>query len=110
MDRELKRQREATREATRRAQRIREDALRQAREATRTDRDDASDEELGYVTTDDSFSAILDDAAAAWSKRFSEPKQDAKHESKQEPVTERIADLFDDLGARLRGDKHRGQD
>jgi curved DNA-binding protein CbpA len=110
MDRELKRQREAKREATQRAQRIREDALRQAREATRADRGDASDEDLGYVTTDDSFSAILDDAAAAWSKRFSEPKQDSEHASKQEPVTERIADLFDDWGARLRGDKRRGED
>ena len=118
LDRELKRQRVAKREATRRAQRIREDALRQAREATRADQGDASDEDLGYVTTDDSFSAILDDAAAAWSKRFSEskqddqhtPKQDDKHAPKQEPVTERIADVLDDWGARLRGEKQRGQD
>ena len=100
MDRELKRQREAT------------------REATRADQGDASDEDLGYVTTDDSFSAILDDAAAVWSKRFSEskqddqhtPKQDDKHAPKQEPVTERIADVLDDWGARLRGEKQRGQD
>ena len=106
MDRELKRQREAKREAERNAQRIREDALRQAREAAHADGGGASDEDLGYVTTDDSFSSIFDDAAAEWSKRFS----DAKPESKQEPVTERLADLFDGWGARLRGEKQREQD
>jgi curved DNA-binding protein CbpA len=122
LDRELKRQREAKQQAERNAQRIREDALRQAREAARADGDGKgpSDEELGYVTTDDSFSAIFDDAAAEWSKRFSEAKSEAKHgkpeskqskpESKQEPVTERLADLFDGWGARLRGEKQRDQD
>ena len=63
LDRELKRQREAKRQAERNVQRIREDALRQAREAARGD-GAPSDEELGYVTTDDSFSAIFDDAAS----------------------------------------------
>jgi curved DNA-binding protein CbpA len=124
LDRELKRQREAKQQAERNAQRIREDALRQAREAARADGDAPSDEELGYVTTDDSFSAIFDDAAAEWSKRFSEakPKTKAEHdtkaehetkaksESKQEPVTERLADLFDGWGARLRGEKQREKD
>jgi curved DNA-binding protein CbpA len=117
LDRELKRQREAKRQAERNAQRIREEALRQAREATRAE-GGASDEELGYVTTDDSFSAIFDDAAAEWSERLSEHKPE--HESKQqrkpksesepEPVTERLADLLDGLGARLRGEKHRDRD
>ena len=63
LDRELKRQREAKQQAQRKAQRIREDALRQAREAARAD-GGPTDEDLGYVTTDDSFSAILDDAAS----------------------------------------------
>jgi curved DNA-binding protein CbpA len=106
MDRELKRQREAKREAERNAQRIREDALRQAREAARADGDGPSDEDLGYVNTDDSFAAIFDDAAAEWTKRFSE----GKPESKQEPVTERLADLFDGWGARLRGEKQHEKD
>jgi DnaJ family protein C protein 30 len=120
LDRELKRQREAKQQAERNAQRIREDALRQAREAARADGDAPSDEELGYVTTDDSFSAIFDDAAAEWSKRLSEAKREskqaepeskqAKPESKQEPVTERLADLFDGWGARLRGEKQREKD
>jgi curved DNA-binding protein CbpA len=117
LDRELKRQREAKQQAERNAQRIREDALRQAREAARADSGGPSDEDLGYVTTDDSFSAIFDDAAAEWSKRLSEAKSEAtseskraKPESKQEPVTERLADLFDGWGARLRGEKQREKD
>jgi curved DNA-binding protein CbpA len=106
LDRELKRQREAKHQAERNARRIREDALRQAREAARADGGGPSDEDLGYVTTDDSFSAIFDDAASEWAKRFSE----AKPESEHEPVTERLADLFDGWGARLRGEKHREKD
>jgi curved DNA-binding protein CbpA len=120
LDRELKRQREAKQQAERNAQRIREDALRQAREATRAEHGGASDEDLGYVTTDDSFSAILDDAASDWAKRFSEAKHsgEAKESAAKpsapdkpsEPVTERLADLFDGWGARLRGDKPRDRD
>jgi curved DNA-binding protein CbpA len=118
LDRELKRQRAAKQQAERNAQRIREDALRQARDAARADGGGPSDEDLGYVTTDDSFSAILDDAATEWSKRFSEAKQSseakpsakAKPDSHQEPVTERLADLFDGWGARLRGEKQHEKD
>jgi curved DNA-binding protein CbpA len=117
LDRELKRQREAKQQAERNAQRIREDALRQAREAARADGGGPSDEDLGYVTTDDSFSAIFDDAASEWAKRFSEAKQSSEGKpsakakpDKPEPVTERLADLFDGWGARLRGEKHRDQD
>jgi curved DNA-binding protein CbpA len=118
LDRELKRQREAKRQAQRNAQRIREDALRQAREATRAEQGGPSDEDLGYVTTDDSFSAIFDDAASEWAKRFAEGKQSSepkpsaksKTKSRQEPVTEKLADLFDGWGARLRGEKHRDED
>ena len=88
----------------RRAEQIRADALRQAREAARPTGDRPSDDDLGYIKTDDSFSAILDDAAAAWSKRLTGDEADDA-EPKREPVNERLADLFDDLGARLRGDK-----
>jgi hypothetical protein len=62
------------------AQRAREQALRDAREAAsesdpqtahgRTER--PSDEELGYVRTDDSFSKILADARAELADRISE--------------------------------------
>ncbi len=117
LDRELRRQREAKQQAQRNAQRIREDALRQAREATRAD-GGPSDEDLGYVKTDDSFAAIFDDAAADWAKRFNEGKSPSDGESSdtpkpdghQEPVTERLADLFDGWGARLRGEKQRDKD
>jgi curved DNA-binding protein CbpA len=113
LERDLAAQREAKREAVRRAQQIREDALRQAREAAQTSGDRSSDEDLGYVTTDDSFSAILDDAADAWSKRImgdgdGDGERGDDGERKREPVNERLADLFDDLGARLRGDKPHG--
>ena len=84
LDRELKRQREAKQQAERNAQRIREDALRQAREAARADGGGPSDEDLGYVTTDDSFSAIFDDAASEWGKRFSEAKQSSEAEAVRE--------------------------
>jgi DnaJ family protein C protein 30 len=118
LDRELKRQREAKQQAERNAQRIREDALRQAREATRAEAGGPSDEDLGYVSTDDSFSAIFDDAASEWGKRFSEakhpsepkPSAKAKTKTREEPVTERLADLFDGWGARLRGEKQRDED
>jgi DnaJ-class molecular chaperone len=118
LDRELKRQREAKQQAERNAQRIREEALRQAREATRAEQGGPSDEDLGYVNTDDSFAAIFDDAASEWGKRFSEAKQSsegkssakAKTKSREEPVTERLADLFDGWGARLRGEKQRDKD
>ena len=114
LDRELRRQREAQQQAQRNAQRIREDALRQAREAARADAGGPSDEDLGYVTTDDSFSAIFDDAASEWGKRFSESKQPSeakpKTKSREEPVTERLADWFDGWGARLRGEKRHDQD
>jgi curved DNA-binding protein CbpA len=121
MERDLAAQRAAKAEAARRAEQIRSDALRQAREAARADADRPADEDLGYVTTDDSFSAIFDDTIDAWSKRFAEsgpserPGRDATPESdpepagerRHEPVNERLADLFDDLGSRLRGDKRR---
>jgi curved DNA-binding protein CbpA len=108
LQRELDAQRAAKQEAARRAERIRADALRQAREAARATDDRPSDDDLGYVTTDDSFSAILDDAAAGWSKRLFGDGADGggeEAEAKREPVNERLADLFDDLGSRLRGDK-----
>jgi curved DNA-binding protein CbpA len=118
LEREVAAQRAAKRDAARRAQRIREDALRQAREAARPTGDRASDDDLGYVSSDDSFSAILDDAAAAWSERLAgstpdgrrDPTPGAPRDSapEHEPVTERLADLFDDLGSRLRGEKSKG--
>ena len=77
-----------------------------------------SDEDLGYVTTDDSFSAIFDDAASEWAKRFSEAKHARTGQAVREGQAQvtrgagdrALADLFDGWGARLRGEKHRDQE
>jgi curved DNA-binding protein CbpA len=60
-----------------------------------------SDEELGYFSTEDSFSKILSDAATEWSGRLDH----AADEIRETPVTERLADLLDDLGSKLTGER-----
>jgi curved DNA-binding protein CbpA len=80
----------------------RERALRAAREAaraaaTRAGAGRASDEELGYVSTDDSFSKILSDVATELSDRFSD--------AREHPVTKRVSDLIDELGSKLTGEQ-----
>jgi hypothetical protein len=85
----------------------RERAVREAREAAeRTIRDvremaggRPSDEELGYITTDDSFSKILDDATSDLSERFTE--------ARDSPAGHRVSDLIDELTARLTGEHHK---
>jgi hypothetical protein len=72
----------------------RERARRSAREAVAQSAQRPSDEELGYVTTDDSLAKILADARAQASERFAEVK---------EPVAKRVADLLDDIAGRLGG-------
>jgi flagellar biosynthesis/type III secretory pathway protein FliH len=57
----------------------------------------ASDEELGYVHTDDSFLKIIDDAADELAGRF--------QEARRSPAAHRVADLIDDLAARLTGER-----
>jgi curved DNA-binding protein CbpA len=94
---DLERELRAAREQ---AQRVARDAARTAREAARGRRPDRpSDEELGYIRTDDSISKILSDAASELSQRLSDASHDAR-------VTERVADLFDELGAKLTGEPH----
>ncbi|MGZ4313442.1 MAG: hypothetical protein ACXVR1_15185, partial [Solirubrobacteraceae bacterium] len=58
-----------------------------------------SDEELGYVTTDDSLSKILDDAASELSERFSE--------ARDSPAGHRVSDLIDELASKLTGEHHK---
>jgi curved DNA-binding protein CbpA len=81
----------------------RDDAMRKARAAaaraqSQTER--PSDEELGYISTDDSFSKILHDAASGLSDRL----DDVQKEARQSPVTKRFADLIDELGSKLTGE------
>jgi curved DNA-binding protein CbpA len=67
------------------------EAARQAAAAARPQR--PSDEELGYVKTDDSFSKILSDARDELSERFSE--------AREHPVAKRVGDLIDELESKL---------
>ena len=74
-------------------QRAREQARRASADETATDR--PSDEELGYVKTDDSFSKIFSDAVSEVSDRLSEPEHH---------VPKRISDLIDELESKLGGE------
>jgi hypothetical protein len=76
------------------AQEARERARRAAAEATaRSAPERPSDEELGYVRTEDSFAKILADARSEFAGRFSE--------THEEPG-DRIADLLEELAAKFR--------
>jgi curved DNA-binding protein CbpA len=81
----------------REAQLARERARRAAREAAAADRERPSDEELGYVTTDDSFSKILDDAGAELAKLW--------RESREQGVGKHVADTLDELADKLTGEQ-----
>ena len=74
----------------------RERARQAAREAADANTPRPSDEDLGYIKTDDSLSKILADARAQAAERFFEVK---------EPVTKRVADLLDDIASKLGGDQ-----
>ncbi len=70
-------------------------AQRAAREAMSTHAGRASDEELGYVETDDSFSKIFADAQNEIADRLFGPDQ--------HPAARRVGDLIDELESRIRG-------
>jgi curved DNA-binding protein CbpA len=78
------------REAYEARERARE-AAREAAAATGARR--ASDEELGYVTTDDSLSEILSDARAELSNRFTK--------AREHPVAKSIYELIDELASKI---------
>jgi curved DNA-binding protein CbpA len=79
----------------RQAHEARERARRAAAEAAATTNKRPSDEELGYVNTDDSLAQILDDARSQLSERFAD--------AREHPVGRRVADLIDDLATKLQG-------
>ena len=90
------RARQAAREAAQQAARA---AARQAGERTSTDRPDRpSDEELGYIRTDDSFSKIIADARDELADKLSgaTDKLSGAHEH---PVVKRVSDMLDELEA-----------
>jgi curved DNA-binding protein CbpA len=75
----------------------RERARRAAREAAAASYQRPTDEELGYVTTDDTLAKILADARAEVSDRLGH--------AREHPVGKRIAELIDDLAERLTGEQ-----
>jgi hypothetical protein len=93
MEQELKSARDARERAAREARRATEQTIRDVREMAGQR---GTDEELGYVTTDDSFSKIFDDAAASFSDHLSE--------ARDSPGGHRLTDLIDDLAAKLTGE------
>ncbi len=101
-----------------------EQARRSARAEAAAGYQRPSDEELGYVSTDDSFGKILADARTELSDRLGEGRDgpareggdrparegrdQAAREGRDRPVGERVADLLDELAAKLRGDRPSG--
>jgi curved DNA-binding protein CbpA len=66
----------------------------------------ATDEELGYVTTDDSFGKILSDARDQLLGKI----DDIRSAPEAKSAGARAADLLDELGAVLRGERRRPPD
>jgi hypothetical protein len=76
----------------------RQRARQAAREAARANAPQRpSDEELGYVETDDSLSKIIADAASELTERVSEVRR-------EHPVPKSLSDLIDELGSKLTGE------
>ena len=93
MEQELRGAREARERAAKEARRATEQTIRDVREIAG---ERPSDEDLGYVSTTDSFSQILDDAAAELGERFTE--------ARDSPAGHRVSDLIDELTHRLTGE------
>jgi curved DNA-binding protein CbpA len=103
MEQELKAARGQRQKAMREADRARR-AARQA--AAAGDGERPSDEELGYISTNDSFTQILDDLADQVSSRFSEVK-DAAGERPRRARPRSVTDWIDELGSKLAGERER---
>jgi DnaJ domain len=73
-------------------ERARQAALRAQAQTTRR----PTDEELGYVTTEDTFSKLLADARAELTERLAE--------GSRHPAAKRVVDLIDELAAKLAGE------
>ena len=71
----------------------RERARRAAAEAAAATHQRPTDEELGYVTTDDSLAKVLADARIEFADRLSD--------AREHPVGKRVAELIDELAAKI---------
>ncbi len=97
MERELQGALAARERAVREARTAQEQTLRDVREmigAPNAER--PTDEELGYFSTDDSFTQIVDDAASELSQRFAQ--------TRRSPAAHRVSDLIDELADKLSGE------
>jgi curved DNA-binding protein CbpA len=96
---DLERELRDAQQARQRAEQAAREAAREAAADARAQRPSgqASDEELGYINTDDSFAKILSDVRKEVSERFSDVRGS--------PEAKRAADLIDELGAVLRGER-----
>jgi hypothetical protein len=83
----------------REAHAARERARRAAREAAAQTERRPTDEELGYVTTDDTFSKVLADARSELAGWLADERS--------EPAAKRAADFVDDLASKLAGERGR---
>jgi curved DNA-binding protein CbpA len=101
---DIERELAAAREAKQRARRAAQEAASAAREAPERPR--ASDEELGYVTTEDSFGKIFTDAAAGLSEHLADARRQPPDRARGAGAgaAEKVADVLDDISARLRGE------
>ena len=81
----------------REAHHARERARRAAAKAAARTEKRPSDEDLGYVRTDDSLSRLLDDVRTELSEKFAQ--------ARTHPARERVADLIDELATKLRGER-----
>jgi curved DNA-binding protein CbpA len=91
MEREVRAAAAAARQA---AEQARERARAEARAAATGDDGRPSDEELGYYSTDDSFTKIFRDARSELSDRFAD--------AREHPLAKRLEDLLDDFERRAR--------
>ncbi len=104
---------ERARREAREAHAASERARREAREAAAEATGRPSDEELGYVRTDDSFGKILADAGAELADRLSHASERLSDEADKAGVAKRVSDLLeelDHLSSKLTGDSKRKGD
>ena len=83
----------------REAYEARERARRAAAEAAAATRRRPTDEELGYVRTDDTFGKVLRDARIEFADRLAE--------AQEHPAGKRLSELIDELAAKLTGESRR---
>jgi len=95
----------AARDARERVRRAARDAARDVSKAARGSSQRPSDEELGYVTSDDSLGSIFDDTVSGLSEHLSAARRRRDAGDLGGAVTDKMADVFDDIGARLRGER-----